>query len=97
MLFWRIYVTGNNKTYLSLQAKCPIILSDFKNNLHLFDRFPSRSLISTPTEVRREGDALIHADRRKDRQKDMTKLRGAFRDYVNGPKNNNIPEKIAFH
>jgi len=66
MLFWRIYVTDNNKTCLSLQANCPIHLSDFKNNLDLFDRFSSKSLISTPTEVRREGDALIHADRRKE-------------------------------
>jgi len=93
MLFWRIYVTGNNKTYSSLQANCPNLLSHFKNNLHLFDRFSSRSLISTPTEVRREGDAPIHADRRKDRQKDTTKLTGAFRDYVNGPKNNITPKK----
>jgi hypothetical protein len=199
MHFWQIYVTANNKTYLNLQANCPILLSDFKNDLdlflisnfrrvlyvvcfllgnspasefymptfrntlsvpssypftflptglgyfqakpspvwipqlfsnlviihllayedrtdsvpkrrhikfrrrgitqkktdnylHLFDRFSSRSLTSISTEVRREGNALIHANRRKDKQNDMTKLTGAFRDYVNGPINNNTPK-----
>jgi hypothetical protein len=29
MFLWRIYVTGNNETYLSLHTNCPIFLSDF--------------------------------------------------------------------
>lgn len=47
-------------------------------------------------EVRREGDALIHADGRKDGKNDMTKLTGPFRDYMNGPKII-IGQKITFH
>jgi hypothetical protein len=29
MLLRQIYVAGNNKTYLGLHVKCPILLSDF--------------------------------------------------------------------
>jgi len=29
MLLWRIDVASKNKTYLGLNAKCPIFLSDF--------------------------------------------------------------------
>jgi hypothetical protein len=36
-------------------------------------------------KTRPVGAALIYADGRTDRQTDMTKLRGAFRDHANAP------------
>ena len=63
-------VAGNNKTYLGLHAKCPIL-----TKLHIFDRFSSRPQTPNFTEIRQVGTATpIHADRRTD----MTELRGAF-------------------
>jgi len=32
---WRIYVAGNNKTYLELYVKCQTVLSDF-NRMWIF-------------------------------------------------------------
>jgi hypothetical protein len=63
-------VAGNNKTYLGLQAKCPIL-----TKFDFFNRFSSRSQTSNFTKIRPVGTAEpIHADRRTD----MTELIGAF-------------------
>jgi hypothetical protein len=46
-LVWRITVAGNNKTYLGLHVKCPIILSDFYQNfLNRFSYEPPPSIRS---------------------------------------------------
>ena len=33
VLSWRLYVAGNNKTYLDVRVKCPIFFSDFNQIL----------------------------------------------------------------
>ena len=63
-------VVGNNKMYLGLQAKCPIL-----TKFYFFNRFSSMSQTSNFREIRPVGTAEpIHADRRTD----MTELIGAF-------------------
>jgi len=63
-------VAGDNKTYLGLQAKCPIL-----TKFDFFNKFSSRSQASNFTEIRPVGTAKpIHADRRTD----MTELIGAL-------------------
>jgi hypothetical protein len=86
ILLWRFYIASNNQTYLGLHVKCPIFLSDFTQIL-IFSADFDKSIISNFTNVRPVGDELIHADGqmdgRTDRQTDMTKLIGAFREYEN--------------
>jgi len=73
MLSCRINVTDNNKTYLKLNAKCPIILSDFNPILIFSSDFHKVPNIK-PTKIRQVGAALMRADRRTD-----MKLTGGFR------------------
>ena len=44
------------------------------------------------TEIRPVRDKLLPADR----QTDMTKVTGAFHDYVNAPKNGNTSSKFSY-
>jgi len=52
--------------------------------------------VSNFREIRPIGAALTHADRRTDRKKDMTKLKGAFCDYAKEPKNFNYQIEITY-
>jgi hypothetical protein len=77
MLLWRIYVAGNNKTYLCLEVKCPIFLFSF-NQIWSFstDSYGNfHRILSSGSHVDARGrtDGYDEADRR-------------FRDYANASK-----------
>ena len=59
----------------------PGVFAQFEPNVDLLDRTSHKSPISNFTETRPVGAALINTDGRKD----ITKLRGAFRDHANAP------------
>jgi hypothetical protein len=79
---WRIHIAGKNETYVGFHVECPIFCSLATK----FGFLGSLSPISNITKIRTMGAVLIHVDRRTD----MTKLIGAFRDYENAPKNQDI-------
>ena len=79
MLLWRIYVATNNKPYLDLHVKFHIFLSDSNQ----ISTLPILNFMEICPAV----SVLVHADGQTDERTDMTKLIGAFRDYVNAPKN----------
>jgi hypothetical protein len=60
----QIYVPGNNKEYLILNAKDPTFLSGF-NKTRSFSTDVRKSLISSFMEIRPVATALVHADRRR--------------------------------
>jgi hypothetical protein len=62
---WRIYVTSNNRTYLVLPVKCPILLSDFNQIWSFSIDFDKKSSISNFNEIRPVGAALIHVETRE--------------------------------
>jgi len=50
--------------YTGLRAKCPLLLSDFNDNLNFFDRYSKKNQISNFMQIRPVGTELLHADRR---------------------------------
>jgi hypothetical protein len=77
-----IHVAGNNKMYLGLHVKCPILLSNFNQ----IWSFSTQYFKSSKYQISQKSileTALIHAD--------MTKLLGAFRDNVNALQTVRIP------
>jgi hypothetical protein len=83
MLLSRIYIVGNNETYLCLRVKCPIGLADFNQIWNFSTDFQYKTPIYKVTDIFPVGDTLIIADR----QTDLTKLTGSFADCANAPKN----------
>jgi hypothetical protein len=61
--------------------------------LNLLDRVSKNAQISNFMDVRPVGAELFHADG----QTDMTKLRLAFRNFANAPKNDNAKKSCAFN
>jgi len=90
MLLWWIYVAGSNKTCLSLHVECPTFLPLHVECPTFLPKFGvSRQIFINVDNIKfhenpSSGAALIHADR-TDRRTDMTKLKGAFREYANAP------------
>ena len=66
-----------------LNAKYPLFLSDLNKTWTFPDRFSKKSQISNFVKIRPMGTELLH----EDRQKDMTTLTVAFRNFANAPKN----------
>jgi hypothetical protein len=82
MPLWRIYVAGNNTTYVGILVKCPIfcqLLTKFVDSRQIFVK--KKTLISNFTEIGLVGAALTHADGRTDRWTDI-KLIGGFRNVM---------------
>ena len=62
MLLWRIYVIGNNRTYLGVHVKCPLFWSDVTTlgfYRQAFIKVPNIKFHGYPSS----GPALIRADR----------------------------------
>jgi hypothetical protein len=59
MFLWRTYVVANNKMYLDVHAKCPIILSDFNPIWSLYTDFLKKFPILNYMENIAVGDALM--------------------------------------
>jgi hypothetical protein len=91
-LLRRLSVAGNNRTYLSIQAKCPIILSDFNqisNFLIDFHRRPNINFQINPSIVRRadaRGQMDIRLDGWADGRTDITTVTSVDDNYVKAPK-----------
>jgi len=72
--------------YICLNAKYPLLLSDFSKNLHFLDGiFRKNTQISKFTKIHPVGHESFHVDRRRDRQTDMTKIIFAFRNFTKAP------------
>jgi hypothetical protein len=72
MFLGKIYVAGNNKTYLSLQAKCPTFLSDFNRSWNYsaeFYKAPDIKVHGHPPNGSRT-DNMRTTDGRTDKQMD---------------------------
>jgi len=67
--------------YLS-SCEVPLFLSDYSESCIFFDIFLKNTQIPNLMEIRPVGAELFHADR----QRDMTKLMVAFRNFANSPK-----------
>lgn len=89
-------VVGNNKTHLGIQVKCPIIW-DFNQiwiYWQIFIKFPDIKF----QENNPEWDTLIHADRTAGGWTDSYDTpKGAFRDYMNAPKNSISTWQVAMY
>jgi hypothetical protein len=75
-----------SKTYIELNVKCTLFLSDFKKP-NFLDRSSTNNIISNFINICPVGAELFYADRRTDRQTGMTKLIDAFRNFANATKN----------
>ena len=74
------------KMYMGGHVKYRLFLPDFKETWIFFDIFSKNTQISNFTKNRPVGAELLHADRRRDRQTDVTKLLVAFRNFAKAPK-----------
>ena len=85
MFYGRIYVAGNNRTYVGLRIKCPTFLPDFNQTLRLSTHFlkPHPHLY----QISRKSVQYMLADG----PTDMMKLIGVFRDYANAPEDQFLP------
>jgi hypothetical protein len=81
-LAFRLHVAGNNKSYLRLHLKCPIVLPYFNETWSFSTGFSLRSSIKFHGNLFTGGAALIHAYGRTD----ITTLIGASRDYAKVPR-----------
>ena len=63
-------------------CKVLVILVRSYWNLNFLDRFSTNTQIPNLTKIRPVGVELLHADGRKDRQTDVTKLTVAFRNFA---------------
>jgi len=63
-------------------------LSDFNETLMIPNRFSKKSQISNFMKIRSVGAEFVHADGRKNRHTNMTKLIVAFCNVAIAPKNN---------
>ena len=80
-LLWRIYVAGNNETYLDRHVKYPILLFDFENiwvSPKIYIKVPNIKFHENPSR-RSRTNTYGQTD-------GMTNLKGAFHDYANVPK-----------
>jgi hypothetical protein len=73
---WRFNVTNNNKTYSYLHVKCPYFCPVLTKFGIFFADFSLKSPVSNLMEICRVGAVLIYTDR----QTDVTKVMGPFRD-----------------
>ena len=67
-------------------CKVPVILVRLLWNWNLLERFLKNNKISHFMKIRPAGAELLHAGGRMDRQKDMTKLIVALRNFAKAPK-----------
>ena len=67
--------------------KVSVILVRFLWNLNFLDRFSKNTQILISRKIRPLRAELFHADGRKDRCTDVTKLIDAFRNFAKAPKN----------
>jgi len=74
--------------------KVPDILVTFYWNLNFLDGYSKSTRIPNFGKIRPVGAGLFHADGWTDKQTDLTKLIGSFRNSVNAPKKGVYNEHI---
>jgi hypothetical protein len=67
--------------------KAHFILVKFHPNINFLDRFSKKLTYQISRKIRPKETELPHADGKKDRETDMTKLIVPFRNFVNASKN----------
>jgi hypothetical protein len=89
MALRHIHTAGNNKTCLSVHAKCPIILSDI-NQLYIFSTYINKS---AQYQIHENPSSGCRAD--ADGRTDVKKLTRAFCEHAIAPKRNqNVKSKV---
>ena len=90
-LLWRIYVAGNNKTYLGRHVKYPILLIDFEKiwvSRQIFIKVPIVKFHENPSR-RSRADICGETDRHNE-------AHWRFSDYANVPTGSPKPGIIKF-
>jgi hypothetical protein len=94
ILLWLIYVANNNKTYLGLHVKCPIVVSDFNQLWSFSTHFRKSHQYQISQKYIHWGPCCyVHTYI----QTDMTRLVGSFRDYANAPRNLSGLSFLSWH
>jgi len=80
----------NDKNLYLSSCKVTVIFVRFYWNLSFLDRFSKKPRIPNFMKIRTVGAEFVHADGRKNRRTDMTKLIVAFCNAASAPQNNKL-------